>query len=120
MKKIISAVLALGLVLAVGSVYAYGDMSAAPQKTINGLTPLGNGISFTEIHNTAIQCSAEGGSAGGGMEAAGPAKPFSKVGDMVSYNGVSFSSVPSGPGCSWARGLGREMSIDNGVSFPGR
>ncbi len=115
MKILISTIMAVGLVLAVGAVYADEPMPAEHMTV--GLLPLGNGVSYTQIFDTGIQCLGEGGAAGGGMAATETAIPFNKIGDVVTFNGVSYSKEPA-VSCSWARGLA--ISINNGVSFPGR
>ncbi len=120
MKILISTLMAVGLVLAVGAVYADESMPIAEHMNIErGLLPLGNGVTYTEVFDTGIQCLSEGGAAGGGMAAEDTAQPLKKIGDVVTYNGVSFSGK-AGVSCSWARGLDKEIAINNGVSFPGR
>jgi hypothetical protein len=112
MKKIIYVLTALVLVLGVG--LAFADESA-----LLGYAGRDNGVTFigTVGTNEAIQCSSEGGMGAGGM-----AEAYKDVGRIDMYetpNGVSFSTEAPGPICAWAPGLGRELELHNGVSFPG-
>jgi hypothetical protein len=117
MKKLIPILTTLGLVLGVG--LAFADESA----------PLGyagrdNGVTFFEKVDIGTQCTSEGGMAAGGMAAEGASKDVLNIAiDGIKYmtpNGVSFASEETPvPICLWAPGLGRDLELHNGVSFPG-
>jgi hypothetical protein len=118
MKKIIPILTAFGLVLGVGLAFADETVPLGYAGRDNGVTFIG-----TVDTNAAIQCSSEGMGAGG--MAAGEA--YKDEGSLMSGgikyetpNGVSFSSEVAGPICAWAPGLGRELELHNGVSFPGK
>ncbi|HXY55876.1 MAG TPA: hypothetical protein VEM40_14515 [Nitrospirota bacterium] len=118
MKKFIPILAAMGLVLAVSLVYAE-DMRSVIQDDGIAYAALDNGVTFVGSVDSGIQCE---GAAAGGME---PTSDFRGVveDDALTYiapdNGVSFSSEALGPKCSWARGLGHGMKLDNVVTIPG-
>ena len=131
MKILISTVMAIGLVFAVGLVYADEGMPiAADLRSVvqdDNLTygALDNGVTFVGVGEKAIECSSEGGMAAGGMAAEGPIKDLRsfKQDDHIVYsapdNGVTFTGENPALTCSWARGLGRDLKISNGITIPG-
>ncbi len=117
MKKLIPILAAMGLVLTFGLAYA-GDMRSIIQDDGVKYAALENGVTFVGSVESGIQCE---GAAAGGME---PSSDFRGVvqDDALTYiapdNSVTFSSA-LGRGCSWARGLGHDMKLDNFVTIPG-
>jgi len=118
MKKFVPILAAMALVLTVGLAYA-DDMRSVIQDDGILYAALGNGVTFVGSVDSGIQCE---GAAAGGME---PSSDFRSVmeDDSLTYiapdNSVSFSSEALGPKCSWARGLGHDLKLDNAVTIPG-
>ncbi len=126
MKKLIPILTVLGFVLAVGLVYADEAMPAKDLRSKvqdDGITYMApdNAVTFVGVVDTSIECSGEGGMAAGGLAE----KEVRKVvqDDRFTYiapdNAVSFSASIPEPGCSWARGLGRDLILQNGITIPG-
>ncbi len=131
MKKLFPILAAMALVLAVGVVYA--DESMPMAKDMRSIVlddnityaALDNGVTFVGVVDTGIKCASEGGEAAGGMAAGGVSKGLLRIvqDDRFIYaaldNGVSFSAEIPTLTCSWARGLGRDLELHNGITVPG-
>ena len=127
MKKLILILMAMALVFAVGVVYANESMPIAKDMRSvvqdDGITyaALDNGVTFVGVVDAGIQCASEGGMAAGGVS-----KELRKIvqDDRFTYtaldNGISFSAEIPNPACSWARGLGRDLELHNGITAVGK
>jgi len=119
MKKFIPILAAMGFVLALGVAYA-GDMRSIVQDDGIRYSPLAeNGVTFVGSFDSGISCV---GAAAGGMEAAHDLRGVVQDDDLTYIapdNSVTFAPKGLGASCSWARGLGREMKLDNAVTIPG-
>jgi hypothetical protein len=127
MKKLIPILAAMALVLAVGVVYADESMPVA--KDLRSIVQddnityaaLDNGVTFVGMVEKGIQC-AEGGEAAGGMGAGVGLRKIAQDDRFfytAPYNGVSFSAEIPALTCSWARGLGRDLVLHNGITVSG-
>ena len=127
MKKIIFFLAAMGLVFTFGLAFAHEnapmakDMRSVVQDDGITYAALDNGVTFVGVVDTGIQCASEGGMAAGGVS-----KELRKIvqDDRFTYtaldNGISFSAEIPNPACSWARGLGRDLELHNGITAVGK
>ncbi len=124
MKKLIPILAAMGLVLAAGLVYADEMTPMAPdlrskiQDDAFRYVPI-NGVTFVSEIEPGLQCY---GAAAGGMAEVKDIRSLVKD-DNFTYsaldNAISFSADIPSVTCSWARGLGMDLVLHNGISVAG-